>query len=46
MISWSIEAAMQSNCFDKIVVSTDSEDIKSKQKKWGMGTIFKTKRSL
>ena len=29
MISWSIDAAIQSNCFDKILVSTDSMEIAS-----------------
>ena len=29
MITWSIDAAIKSNCFDKIVVSTDSEEIAS-----------------
>src|SRR4051794_32365369 len=27
MIVWSIEAALQSNCFDKIIVSTDDPEI-------------------
>jgi len=27
MIAWSIEAAQQSNCFDRILVSTDDEEI-------------------
>jgi pseudaminic acid cytidylyltransferase len=29
MIAWSIEAAIQSNCFDRIIVSTDDEEIAS-----------------
>ena len=27
MIAWSIEAAIKSNCFDKIIVSTDDDEI-------------------
>ena len=27
MIAWSIEAAHQSNCFDRVIVSTDDEEI-------------------
>jgi N-acylneuraminate cytidylyltransferase len=27
MIAWSIEAALSSNCFDKVIVSTDDEEI-------------------
>ena len=29
MIAWSIQAAKEANCFDKIIVSTDSEEIAS-----------------
>ena len=29
MIAWSIEAAIESNCFEKVFVSTDSEEIAS-----------------
>jgi len=46
MISWSIEAAMQSNCFDKIVVSTDSEDIASIAKKNGAWVPFLRPKDL
>ena len=27
IIQWSIEAALESECFDKVIVSTDSEEI-------------------
>lgn len=29
MLSWSIEAALKSNCFDSVIVSTDDEEISS-----------------
>ena len=30
IIQWSIEAALKSKCFDKAIVSTDSEEIVSR----------------
>ncbi|HAC28011.1 MAG TPA: pseudaminic acid cytidylyltransferase, partial [Marinobacter hydrocarbonoclasticus] len=27
MIAWSIEAALESDCFDRVIVSTDDEEI-------------------
>ncbi|MDB4618585.1 2-C-methyl-D-erythritol 4-phosphate cytidylyltransferase, partial [Akkermansiaceae bacterium] len=27
MIEWSIEAALKSDCFDRVIVSTDSEEV-------------------
>ena len=35
MIAWSIDAAIKSNCFDKIFVSTDSKEIASIAKDYG-----------
>ena len=29
MLSWSIEAALNSNCFDQVIVSTDDKEISS-----------------
>ena len=29
MIAWSIDTAIKSNCFDKVLVSTDSQEIAS-----------------
>lgn len=40
MIAWSIEAAQQSNCFDRIVVSTDDEEIAAVARQWGAETPF------
>ena len=41
MIFWSIKAAMRSNCFDKIIVSTDDDEIASISKKFGAEVPFK-----
>ena len=40
MIAWSIEAAIASNCFDKVFVSTDSEEIASIAKSLGAWVPF------
>ncbi|MCY1275185.1 CMP-N,N'-diacetyllegionaminic acid synthase [compost metagenome] len=40
MIAWSIEAALQSNCFDKIVVSTDDPRIAEVASKHGAQVPF------
>ena len=40
MIAWSIEAAIESNCFDKVFVSTDSEEIASIAKSLGAWVPF------
>jgi pseudaminic acid cytidylyltransferase len=40
IIAWSIEAAMASRCFDKILVSTDSEDIAAIAKAFGAEVPF------
>ena len=35
MMAWTIEAAISSNCFEKVVVSTDDEEIASIAKFYG-----------
>ena len=40
MIAWSIEAAIQSGCFDKIIVSTDCEAIAEVARECGAETPF------
>jgi len=40
MIAWSIEAAIQSGCFDRIVVSTDDAEISDVAMKYGAETPF------
>lgn len=40
IIGWSIHTALKSNCFDKIIVSTDSEEIASISEKYGAEVPF------
>jgi len=40
MIAWSIEAALQSGCFDKIIVSTDDLEIAEVAKQYGAEVPF------
>lgn len=40
MIAWSIEAAIKSKCFDKIIVSTDDEEIAEVAIKYGAEVPF------
>jgi pseudaminic acid cytidylyltransferase len=40
MIAWSIEAAIKSNCFDRIVCSTDDEEIAAVAREYGAETPF------
>lgn len=40
MIAWSIEAAMQSGCFDEVIVSTDDAEIADVARQWGAGVPF------
>jgi pseudaminic acid cytidylyltransferase len=40
MIAWSIQAAIKSNCFDKIIVSTDDEEIAEVARNYGAETPF------
>lgn len=40
MIAWSIEAALQSGCFDRVIVSTDDHEIATVVRKWGAEVPF------
>lgn len=40
MIAWSIQAAKESKCFDKIIVSTDDEEIAKVAREWGAEVPF------
>jgi CMP-N-acetylneuraminic acid synthetase len=40
MIAWTIEAAQQSGAFDRIVVSTDDEEIAAVARLWGVDVPF------
>jgi len=40
IIAWSIDAAVKSECFDRIIVSTDDEDIASVAKQYGAEIPF------
>ena len=46
IIQWSIEAALESKCFDKVIVSTDSEEIAEVSKKIGAEVPFMRPKSL
>ncbi len=40
MIAWSILAALESNCFDRVLVSTDDGEIAKVAREWGAETPF------
>lgn len=40
MIAWSIEAALQSGCFDSVIVSTDDEEIAQISRQYGAQVPF------
>src|SRR5690554_3569545 len=40
MIAWSIEAALKSACFDRVIVSTDDQEIADVAKKYGAEVPF------
>lgn len=40
MIAWSIEAALESGCFDKVIVSTDDEEIAEIARQYGASVPF------
>jgi len=40
MIAWSIEAAMASHCFDRVIVSTDDDEIATVALEWGAEVPF------
>ncbi|WP_257264245.1 pseudaminic acid cytidylyltransferase [Endozoicomonas sp. ONNA2] len=46
MIAWSIEAALKSECFDRVIVSTDDNEIADISKEWGADTPFIRPESL
>ena len=46
MISWSIDAAKKSDCFDRIIVSTDDDEIASIAKRCGAEVPFKRPAEL
>lgn len=46
MIAWSIEAAIASGCFDRIVVSTDDEEIAAVARQWGALVPYKRPAAL
>ena len=45
-IAWTIEAARKSGCFDRIVVSTDDDEIAGVSRDWGAETPFKRPQEL
>lgn len=46
MIAWSIEAALQSGCFDSVIVSTDDAEIADVARQWGASVPFVRPASL
>jgi len=40
IIAWSIEAALASKCFDRVIVSTDDEEIAAVAREWGAEVPF------
>ena len=40
LIAWTIEAAQQSACIDRIIVSTDDSQIAGIAEEWGAGSPF------
>jgi len=46
MIAWSIEAAIKSGCFDRVVVSTDDEEIAAVAKEYGAEVPFMRPKEL
>ena len=46
MIAWSIEAALESRCFDRVIVSTDDEEIAEISRRYGAEVPFMRPREL
>jgi N-acylneuraminate cytidylyltransferase len=46
MIAWSIEAALRSGCFDRVIVSTDDDEIAAVSEKFGAETPFRRPAEL
>ena len=40
MIAWAIEAALQSGCFDRVLVSTDDEEVRAVALQYGAEAPF------
>ncbi|HBH66583.1 MAG TPA: hypothetical protein DDY51_18615 [Erwinia persicina] len=40
IIAWSIEAALRSQCFDRVIVSTDNSEIATVAEAWGAEVPF------
>ena len=40
MIAWTVQAALESECFDRVLVSTDSSEIAEVAKQWGAEVPF------
>lgn len=46
MIAWSIEIALESKCFDQVVVSTDDEEIAKISRRYGANVPFMRRKAL
>ena len=46
IIVWSIEAAIKSECFDRIIVSTDDEEVATVSQKYGAEVPFLRPKEL
>lgn len=46
MIAWSIEAALESGCFDRVIVSTDDDEIGEVATAWGADVPFRRPADL
>ena len=46
MIAWSIEAALNSECFEQVIVSTDDEEIASIARNYGADVPFVRPKNL
>lgn len=46
IIAWSIETAIKSGCFDRVIVSTDDEEIANIARKWGAEVPFVRPKEL
>lgn len=46
IIAWTIEAALNSGCFDRVIISTDSPEIAERARIWGGETPFLRPASL
>ncbi len=40
IIGWAIEAALQANCFEKVIISTDDKEISHLAKRFGAEVPF------